>query len=413
MREFIVLTALCSVLLAYAYLSAKERSWFNILTPQLVLAIPAMYLAQLVRLQTVDEFFGVELYAYMYACYALPVVIFAMTLIHVRLPSWLAVQSRPTVIVRNSPYVFLGIGVLLFAPILLEFGDQILSPRAIYEKTRTGYGLNFFLSTTFAVLGMALYMFKENRKAWELLAVFVFCCAFGMAHGSKGQLFIFMLVPMLYWRYVAGKRVRLGQMTLLMIAFGGFMGFLFYFFAVGVELSNLVEMIAGYADYTSNGLMVMADNRPALMGQIFFEDNVFSRTPRLIFPDKPKDFGSFYLAQTYFPAAFELDQGVPAFGIGVQFADFKWLTLPVLCAAAFVMALITKRYILALRRFRHPGDFIVLLFLSGVSLLPLGVGFFLPEHIIIAWLVSFCLRLRLFGSPTNGVGSRAVPYVES
>jgi hypothetical protein len=398
MREFIVVLALCIVLAAYAYLSIKERSWFNILTPQLVLAVPAIYLAQIVRLQIVDEAYSAWLYAYIYSCYALPIVVFVLTLVHIKMPLWATVRSRPKVRVLNSPYVFLLIGIILFAPIAIEFGDQILNPRAIYEKTRTGYGLNFFLSTTFAVLGFALFMFKRERGLAQLLAVFIFCCAFGLAHGSKGQIFTFMLVPMLYWRYVAEKRISFAQMSVLVVVLGVLLSLLFYLFTAGVELGNLIEVIAGYSDYTSNGLMVMADNRPALFGRIFFEDNVFSRVPRLIYPEKPKDFGSFFLSQSYFPEAFELDQGVPALGVGLQFADYKWLALPMLCLGALFMGLVTKRYIVALRKFQHPGDFIVLMFLSGVTLLPLGVGFFLPEHILIAWVVSFCLRFRIMPS---------------
>jgi hypothetical protein len=141
--------------------------------------------------------------------------------------------------------------------------------------------------------------------------------------------------------------------------------------------------------------MIVDDDKPALWGRIFFEDNVYSRIPRAVFPDKPKDFGSFLLAEIYFPESFELDQGVPAFGVGATFADFKWFSLPILCLGNYVLGLLVRSLRNALSRFRHPGDFVVLTFLCGVPLLSVGVGFLLPEHVLLAMALTLGLRLRL------------------
>jgi hypothetical protein len=215
-----------------------------------------------------------------------------------------------------------------------------------------------------------------------------------LAHGSKGLVISNAMVWLLHWRYASGRAVSFRLALLLMAVITAVLLALFFFFSSGVELDQLGNLLIGYSDYTSNGMMVVSDDKPALWGRILFEDNVFSRLPRAVFPDKPKDFGSFYLAKLYFPESFELDQGVPAFGVGAVFADFKWFTLPALCAVSLFLGLLTKSFWQALEKFRHPGDFIVFMFLCGVPLFSVGVGFLLPEHLLIAALVGIALRVR-------------------
>jgi hypothetical protein len=400
-REIVVISALAIVIATYVWYSKKDGSWFNILTPQLFFAIPAMYVAQLARLSlNLDEPARLSSWFYVFACYCLPVVVTAVTLVHVSTPRTLKLPTRKPPQLNHSPWIFLLLGVLLYLPIAIEFRADLLNPRAIYEQTRSGYGLNFFLSTMMVNLGFVLQLFKTKHTGQRLL-FFSLCATLGIAHGSKGSIMILGLLWLIHWRYADGQKISGLRATLLLIVSSLSLVALFYFFSTGIELAELANRIIGYSDYTSNGLMVVNDNKPAFFGRIILEDNLFSRIPRALFPDKPKDFGSFYLAQLYFPESFELDQGAPAFGVGTTFADFKWFALPILCFASLATALLTKTYQNALAKYRHPGDFIVLAFLSGVPMISVGVGFLLPEHLLLSALLTLSLRLRFSRSSAH------------
>jgi hypothetical protein len=378
-RELIVCIALAIVGLTYILYSIKDGSWFNALTPQLIIAIPTLYIAQLGRLYFGFDTPGtVASWLYVFSCYCIPLTVFAWTLCYGSVPHFLRIRSRRRLEIRRSPWVLLAISVLLYLPILIEFRANLLSPRVIYEQTRSGYGLNFFLSTMFAMLGFMLYLFK-SRTPKRRFVYFAICAVLSLAHGSKGSVLTLGMIWLLHRRYAEGRRLSFGQAGFIVACTSVMMLGLFYLLSTGVELSELGNFILGYSDYTANGLMVVSDDKAALYGQIFLEDNVFSRIPRALFADKPKDFGSFYLANMYFPESFELDQGVPAFGIGATFADFKWLTLPILCVLNHVLGLVAKTCRNSLRRFGQPGDFIVFMFLCGVPLLSVGVGFMLPR----------------------------------
>ncbi|HEX7689418.1 MAG TPA: hypothetical protein VF453_17035 [Burkholderiaceae bacterium] len=395
MPELIVCAALAFVVATYVLFSLKDGSWFNILTPQIFLGIPTLYIAQLGRLYLgVDARASNAAWAFVYACYCLPLAIFAWTISHASIPIAMRIRTRRPLKIRASPWVLLGLGVLLYAPILIEFRASLLSPRSIYEQTRTGYGLYFFLSTMLAMLGFVLYLFK-TRSVARRLGFAAMCMLLSLSHGSKGLVIYLTLLWLLHWRYADGRRVPLRMAAALLGGLSAVLVVLFYLFSSGVELGELAASMFGYSDYTANGLMIVDDDKPALWGRIFFEDNVYSRIPRAIFPDKPKDFGSFLLAEIYFPESFELDQGVPAFGVGATFADFKWFSLPILCLANYLLGLLVRSLRNALARFRHPADFVVLAFLSGVPLLSVGVGFLLPEHMLLAVALTLALRLRL------------------
>ena len=179
---------------------------------------------------------------------------------------------------------------------------------------------------------------------------------------------------------------------------------IFFAFSTGISADNLLSNFISYSDYTRNAMMVIDDDRPALYGRLTFEDMLWARVPRQLVPSKPKDFGTFYLAKLYYPEWFESDTGSPTFGIGVTYADFKEVTIIYLVMSYALIALLLKIFILRTKRYRHPCDFVMLLFFSGVALIPLGAGYLLPEHILMALGLSILLRLTLTSRTKDGRG---------
>ena len=168
---------------------------------------------------------------------------------------------------------------------------------------------------------------------------------------------------------------------------------LFYFMLSSVELSELFSIVAGYADYSRNAVMLVDDDKSISFGRLTFESNFYSRIPRALFADKPKDFGGFSLAMKYFPESFRQDEGVPSFGIGVFYADFSVLSILFLALCNFIGGIITKCFVKRLAIYQSPIDFVVVVFMSGITLLPIGSGYLLPEHLVLSFFLYICFKI--------------------
>src|SRR5579862_7426019 len=184
--DAVLLISLLISLGAYVYVSKREGSFLNVLTPALVMSIPSLYLLP----WFFAHLFGTEAstYAFVYVYASLTVENLAFVYAYtrrsvkpIRFPfhyayhnfGWLALGS-------------LGIAFLMYVPILLQFPQYILDPRQIYAHTRTGFGINFYISSILAYLAAVLIAFSR-RARWVKAAVLLGAAAILSWHGSKGQ----------------------------------------------------------------------------------------------------------------------------------------------------------------------------------------------------------------------------------
>jgi hypothetical protein len=149
-----------------------------------------------------------------------------------------------------------------------------------------------------------------------------------------------------------------------------------------------LESVSSYSDYTRNAMLVIDSNFPLQYGRLTWESNVLALVPRAIMPDKPKDYGAFYLDAEFYPSEMDLDQGVPAFGIGVQYADFGMLAIVYLALFAALRGWLARVFVSRLKQTRHPADFIMVAFLADVMLFAVGIGWPFLETLFLA----LCLR---------------------
>jgi hypothetical protein len=156
-----------------------------------------------------------------------------------------------------------------------------------------------------------------------------------------------------------------------------------------------LQGLAAYSEYTRNGMLVIDSDIGPLYGQLNLEQQVYSRIPRPLFPDKPSDFGSFYLAEHFFPEAFLQGQGAPAFSYGIEFADFGVLALPYLTLINLLGGLLLKMFMTGLRRYNDPGSFVLVLFFAGLSVIPLSGIFLLGETIALAVAMNLLHGFRI------------------
>ena len=134
-------------------------------------------------------------------------------------------------------------------------------------------------------------------------------------------------------------------------------------------------------------------------GRLTLETAFYSRIPRVLYPAKPKDWGTFYLAKRYYPNWFEKETGSPSFGmLGVAYSDFGYFSMFYLVFWAAVTGLLMRLFGDRVQKYRHPSDFIMLLFLAKVTVVSAGVGYLLVEHIILAAVIAVILPLTLSGT---------------
>lgn len=397
----ILISSLAISLFAYIVIAWKDRSWITWLTPSFVLSMGSHYVFPLIYL-LLSGIGNESLYAfaYCYATFAATALATAAAYILMKPIRFRAKQhASPARNARSVAWGMLLAAYILYLPVLLEFRAYLADPRRIYELTRTGYGLYFYTSTFLAILGTVAYFFVTDRHALES-ALYAFAVgALVFWHGSKGEIIGFAFAWMLYLVYIQRKKIRVVSSLALGLLAGSLLITLFALFSSTSGLIGTFVDLADYADTVRNAMIVIDDPHATFhYGRLLLENEGYNRIPRAFMSNKPTDFGTFYLAKRYFPAAYRNNEGAPAFDIGATYADFGPFTLPLLSLAAALMAWLARSLTAELRERLRPGVFVVLLFVSGVSIIPIGGVFLLPETIVIAWLFSFALRFQLLRS---------------
>jgi hypothetical protein len=333
-------------------------------------------------------------YIYVYATVTVENVVFAYTYTRrtrniIRLPFRYGYKGFD-----GFSFIFLALSVLMYAPILLQFPEYLLDPRQIYQHTRTGFGVNFYLSSTLAYLAVILILFSKRSLRVKGF-VFLVAGVILTLHGAKGQVLSLVLLLALYQVYVKQKKVKF-LLSLIVAAGLGVLIFLLFAAsqALGDSPTEMLESISQYSDYTRNAMLVIDSHFPRQYGRLTVEAQIIGRIPRVLWPGKPRNFGGLYLDDQFFPEALDEDIGAPDFGMGIQYADFGVLAIVYLAAMAMLRGWLAQVFVRRLVLFNHPADFFILGILAELSLFPVGgVGWFLPEALIVAFAlrVASCL----------------------
>lgn len=391
----VLIASLLVSLGTYVYVSKREGTYINILTPAFVVNIPAYYFFPLIY----TSLFGTEAtpyaFAYVYATIAVENLVFAY------------VYTRRKARTVRLPFSYgygdfgllgllaVALAALVYLPVLLQFPEYILSPRQIYEQTRTGFGLVFYLSSTLAYLSVILLLFSKRSRRLKVFVTLVASIVL-LLHGSKGQVLSLLLLVVIFEIYVTGRKLNFLKAIAMCSGIGVVVLGLFAATMILGTPYEAVETISRYADYTRNATMLIDSNFPVQYGRLTLESNIISLIPRAIMPSKPKNFGALYLDEQFYPESLDEDAGSPDFGIGVQYADFGALTIVYLALFEAIRGWLALIFVNRLRVTRHPGDFVMVAFLAGISVFPVGgTGWLLPETLVVAMMLRF---ISCFGS---------------
>ncbi|HTU42943.1 MAG TPA: hypothetical protein VMF10_14640 [Candidatus Aquilonibacter sp.] len=387
--DIIMACSLGVSLLAYWLVARREHSFLNILTPDYLVAIPATYILPAIYVHLFGQEGSTFAFVYVYATMAVENLTFALVYLRrsnktIALPFTFSYRNFLPLAI-----FFLVIAFLVYLPILLQFPEFLLDPRQIYAHTRVGYGGYFFVSATLVDLSVIFALFSE--ESWRIKTALIGAGLVVLSlHGSKGEVLTVFLLWALYEVYAKRRKIRLFYAAVAVFAMAVLI--LGLFMATGGlagTASEALEAIAEYSDYTRNATLVIDQKFPLQYGRITLEGNLYAIVPRALFPDKPKNFGPFRLAEEYHPEAFDAEEGAPAFGIGIQYADFGLFAIVYLAAFAAFRGWLARIFVDRLRQTNHPGDLVMVAFLAGMSLFPVGTGWLLPETVAVVLVVRF------------------------
>jgi hypothetical protein len=392
----IVISSLLVCVIVYVRFSVKVGSFVNILTPLFVIQIPANFLLQLAYIQIFGTEYSTYAYCFVYGTLAIKSIAFVRgygrgSHGYVRPPG------------RWSERHFFGFSLTCltlsgatYAPVLFEFREYIFDPREIYRLTRTGYGQATFVSSTLAYLAIVFIIFSTRKWLTKTLVVGT-ATGLLVMHGSKGQIMDVIFLVLLFQVFLKGRKIPL----LRALVYGlGMAAVVVGLFALTMPfedgLQDATESISQYSDYTRNAMLVIDSHMPAQYGRLTAEANIYGIVPRVLVPSKPKNFGSFYLVEQFYPDWFDADTGSPDFGIGVQYADFGAFAVVYIALFAMLEGYLARVFVRRLEKSKHPADFLLVAFFAGVSVLPLGgAGWLFPEVWIIGIAVWGLSRIGL------------------
>jgi hypothetical protein len=390
LADTVLVASLMVSLGAYLFVSRREGSYLNILTPSFLTIVPAYYLLPLFFGHVFGNEASPYAYTYVYTTLAVENVAFACAYTQpirrlFRLPFGYSYGNLAFLSVAS-----LGLAVLLYVPVLIEFPEYLLDPRQIYTHTRTGFGINFYTSSTLSYLAVILIQFS-GRSRWVKGLVILVAAVILALHGSKGQVLSLALLLALFEVYVKSRKVKLLPSLL---AGTGLAFFALLLMAATMALGNspaeVLEAVSSYSDYTRNAMLVIDSHFPIQYGRLTLESQIIGRIPRVLMPNKPKNYGGLYLDDQFFPESMDLDAGSPDFGIGVQYADFGVFAIAYLAVFAILRGWLARIFVSRLRSSSHPADFVLVAFLADISLIPVGgIGWLLPEAVFLALLLRF------------------------
>lgn len=212
------------------------------------------------------------------------------------------------------------LGIMCFLILVYNSnGVFLIDPRLGYQVHRDGVGFIWVFYIVF--IGMAFYfsnILKSTKIKKSILFVFLFYLT-----GSKQLVLDVFLKTFYLFNF---KKIKLKKLSTCIILIFLSVVMLKMFDQFSASQSFLVRL-SKYFTTVELATLVFDDYEnqtlPQTSGSIALS-SFWSYVPRLLFPDKPYDYGTVWLVEYYFPGMAERGH-TPAFGLLThEFVDFRW-----------------------------------------------------------------------------------------
>ena len=205
--------------------------------------------------------------------------------------------------------------------------------------------------------------------------------------GQKGVYFSLFSLYLLWLVYQTGFKLSLKNFSI----FIAFICSLIYFLYLSDNF-KILDRYSKYSDYNRNFSLVMESDIDHYHGQLNFENFLVSKIPRYFWNDKPVEFGSFILSNTFKESQHKKGGGSPSFKKVVDYADFGLFGIVFTVLKYFIIGVMLKFFINLYIVRRSIIGLMGSVYLLGADLLGAGVGFFLFEIVVAAWFLSLLIK---------------------
>lgn len=242
--------------------------------------------------------------------------------------------------------VILAVGILVYVHAAFGFA-YIFEPRRLYEVSREGYGTHYF-ALGFSLRLAALLLLMSNFRGKGLL--FTALLAFSVFTGAKVNTYVIVMFATMYF-IVFARGGRLNVKLLIKLALIALpLVYLLIWLTFQDSEINIFELLVAYVNEPWNNFTLLVQSFDEhfydfFLGALTWENNVISRIPRPLFPEKPYLFGGFRLADAYFPETVALGIGAPSFGSeGIVYADWGVFGLLMLVSLKWLLSWVLGRF---------------------------------------------------------------------
>ena len=315
--------------------------------------------------------------------------------------SYGARRPQPTIIYVNNEaisykmftlmMVIFSAGILVYVHAAFGFA-YILEPRRLYEFSRNGYGAHYF-ALGFSLRLAALLVLMSNFRGKAFL--FIALLAFSVFTGAKVNTYVILMFATMHF-IVFARGGRLNVKLLIKLALIA-LPIVYFLIRLTFQDSdvNIYELLIAYVNEPWNNFTLLVQSFDQYFNDFFFgsltwENNVISRIPRALFPEKPYLFGGFRLADQYFPETVALGIGAPSFGSeGIVYADWGLFGLLMLVCLKWMLSWILGRFtclITTNRPLSIQGNFLyfgVLLIMADMYFLTLPPSNNLVDNLVV------------------------------
>jgi len=248
--------------------------------------------------------------------------------------------------------------------------------------------------------------------------LFTVLLAFSIFTGAKVNTYVIIMFAAMYF-IVFSRAGRLNLKLLIKLFIIAFpLVYLLIWLTFQDSEINIFELLVAYVNEPWNNFTLLVQSfdlhfRDFFFGALTWENNVVSRIPRLLFPEKPYLFGGFRLADEYFPETVALGIGAPSFGSeGIVYADWGVLGLLMLISLKWLLSWVLGR-LTCLLTFNQTGSiqgnflyFGVLLIMADIYFLTLPPSNNLVDNLVVVIGLSL-----LFGIKFKRTVSKFSPIV--
>lgn len=227
---------------------------------------------------------------------------------------------------RRLSILFFAFFVFSFIVLMYLSGAGTLwltDSRVAYQDYRNGVGVFYAITTSLLSLSyvFSLYMY-DNKNLFFVktlpLTLFFSACAFFL--GSKSLIMGFFVIMLVYYSYHV-RPFRLWQVVVLFFAFLLSVSFLQFIQGTAQTTQDTI-LYANYFSTTTDFLRRFSEGEFSFQFGNVWISNVWGYVPRILYPNKPYEYGQLLINKVIFPGAAEIGHSPGLLPWAAQYLDF-------------------------------------------------------------------------------------------